>query len=135
MSTEMIDTICLSCHKTNLLLKQPTKGNYRCGHCQSQFSGPFASLTLRTQPVLHHRKMAGFSVLFSIGLFLCFVRSALGSTQPLSIIFRLSQSQIPQSPLQRTDRCLQKLLSSHNLWVAVVRSQSPMEPSKMHLSS
>jgi hypothetical protein len=102
MSTGMIDIICPSCHKRNSLLKRPTKGNYGCGHCQSQLSDPFASSTLQIQPVFHSEKLVSFSVLFSISLLLCCVRSVLGSTQPLSISSASVISQpksVPNSPI------------------------------------
>lgn len=102
MPAEMIDVTCPSCHKKNLLLKQSTKGTYRCSHCQYPLSNPFISSTSQTQSALKSGKLIGFSFLVSISLLVFFARSALGSSPspPLSSASVTSQPKpVPNPPI------------------------------------
>jgi hypothetical protein len=85
MPTEIIDVTCPSCLKKNPLFKQLTKETYRCDHCQCSHSDSFMSLISRTQLALKGGKIVGFSILVSVGLLVCSMRSALGSSQSPSL--------------------------------------------------
>jgi hypothetical protein len=101
MPLEIIDATCPSCHKKNLLLKRSIKGAYRCGHCQSQLSDLLVSSTLQPQSALKGGKIVCFSVLISVGLLVCSMRSALGSSQspPLSSSVALQPKPFPNPPI------------------------------------
>lgn len=72
MPAEMIDVACPYCSRKNLLLKQSTRGTYRCSHCQRLLlSDPFLPLSeqqFQTSP------NGGFSVrrLMSISILTAF---------------------------------------------------------------
>jgi hypothetical protein len=102
MPTEMIDVTCPSCHKKNPLFKQLTKETYRCDYCQWSHSDPLMSLTSQTQSALKGGKIVGFSILVSVGLLVCSMRSALGSSQSPSPSLSPATSQpkpVPNPPI------------------------------------
>jgi hypothetical protein len=93
MPTGFINVTCPSCHKTNSLLKQSTRGVYKCAYCQNQLSAPIVPLTSQAQSALKGGKTVGFSVLVGVGLLVCPMPSALGGSQSPSLSLLLVTSQ------------------------------------------
>jgi len=85
MPREIIDVTCSSCHKKNSLFKQLIKATYRCERCRRSHSDPFMSLTSQTKSALKGRNIVGLSVLVSVGIVVCSMRSTLASSQWLSL--------------------------------------------------
>lgn len=93
MPEEITDVTCPWCHRKNLVLKRPTKGTYRCGHCQRQLlSDPFLSLSkqqVQAPPSVGFsvRRIVSISILTVFAVFglLVLVRGCSGEGQLSSL--------------------------------------------------